>query len=93
MSSPAGVLASPPTRVAPGRRAQSAPRSRDAAPVPSFAGGLLPDVMRAVVFAVVWALLWSFFLLGVARPGAELHAHGAPAAAVASAELAEGGRP
>jgi len=49
--------------------------------------------MRAVVFAVLWALLWSFFLLGVARPGAELHAHGAPAAAVASAELAEGGRP
>jgi hypothetical protein len=67
--------------------------------MPSYEREFLPHVVRVAFFAVLWMLLWSFFLLGIVRPGAQLHGHGqhraaavAPAA-VASVEQAEGDWP
>lgn len=68
--------------------------------MPTFERAFLPHAVRAAAFALLWTLLWTFFLLGVVRPGAQLHAHGARGvaaptlpAAVASAAAAEGVAP
>lgn len=73
-----GVPASsPPSDAGPARAARRVRDTFDSRRRPA------PELRAGVVLTIGWIALWTFFLVAIAHPAAQLHAHRAPAAAQA----------